>query len=91
MGLSYNNPFKLTSSCKVIVDSVALGVIRSVMPNINMFEVVLINQYTEPGKAVIVRIPISRCIPCSLSSFILYGNGPISNFFKILETGFVGQ
>lgn len=83
----HSNPFKLDIGSRVIIDyrdSLHSGIIEGILPATKEFYIRL----DQEGDIEVI-VGIDKCIPCSLSSYILYSNGPISNFFKILETGYV--
>ena len=65
----------------VIVDFCMLAVIMGRNVHDKSYLVMTVNQ----GKYV--RVNMSRVIPATEAAWVLYGKGPISNFFKILEKG----
>lgn len=79
---------KLEIGDTVIVELSALAIIYGRNIHDGTFLVRLIKQ-EEYGKSLI-RVKMDSCLPATEAAWVLYGKGPISNFFKILEKGYLG-
>lgn len=69
----------------VIINSSALAVVVGR----NKFEGTFLVKLVHQGQTV--RVKMSSCIPATQAAWVLYGNGPISNFFEILDKGYLGN
>jgi hypothetical protein len=76
----------------VIVENSALAVIygRNKFDGTFLVRFVRLHSKEEHGTAL-VRVKMDSCLLATQAAWVLYGKGPISNFFKILERGHLGE
>lgn len=83
---------KLEIGDTVIVESCSLAIIygRNKFDSTFLVRFIRLNSKEEHG-TTLVRVKMASCLPATQAAWVLYGKGPISNFFKILEKGYLGE
>lgn len=83
---------KLEIGDTVIVELNALAVIygRNIHDKTFLVRFIRLHSKEEHGTAL-VRVKMDSCLLATQAAWVLYGKGPISNFFKILEKGYLGE
>ena len=75
----------LTIGDSIIINYFMLGVITGRNIHDETFLVKLVNYNNEDSRNI--RVLASMCIPATKAAWVLYGRGPISDFFKIMSKG----
>ena len=73
----------------IIVNSSILGIVMGRNKHDKTLSIKLLNTNYSSGR--IIRVNMNACMPATKAAWLLYGNGPISNFFKILEKGTLSE